>query len=366
MKIKTIRKMKKAPYKSGILLISALVLSAALSAQPVTKEYHKEYTAGPGTTLDITNRYGNVIVETSDQNNVTIDIKVSVELPNREKAEKLLEYINVNFSDNQNLISAKTVIEDKFSFTGWGGESRKFSINYNVKMPVDINFTLSNRYGNTELDDINGQVNLDIKYGNLTATILSRGNEKPLNRLSLAYGKAKITSAGWLDIMARYSGGLRIDKSQALLLDSRYSKLQLVEASSLVGVSKYDNLRIEKINNLVLDAGYSDIVIESLNKKLKFDGGYGALTVENIPSGFESLETDTRYIGVKLGIESGASYSLDAKLSYGDLKFDEQNFRHQRHIVENNSTEISGIVGQASDPTASVKVNSSYGYVRLY
>ena len=34
------------------------------------------------------------------------------------------------------LISAKTIIDDKFNFTGWSGDSRKFSIDYFVKMPV--------------------------------------------------------------------------------------------------------------------------------------------------------------------------------------------------------------------------------------
>ncbi len=365
MKIKTRPKMEKRIYKSAILLLFSvfLVLNSSFG-QGVSKEFHKEYKPGPGATLQISNKYGDVNVETSDQDQVVIDVKVTVDVPNRERAEKLLSYIDVQFSESDNLISAKTVIDEKFNFTGWG-ESRRFSIDYNVKMPVKLNFTLSNRYGDTDLEEISGLVNLDIKYGNLSADNLSRGNEKPLNHLSLAYGKAEITSAGWLDILARYSGSLEIDKSQALLLDSKYSKMQFGETSSLVGESRYDNLRIDKINNLVLDAGYTDVVIETLNKKLKFDGGYGALTVEEIPAGFESVETNTRYLGVKLGIDNDASYNLDAKLSYGDLKFDENNFQHQRRIVENNSNETSGIVGKESSPSSSVKVTASYGSVRL-
>jgi len=365
MKIKIRPKMEKRIYKSAILLIFSIFLVANHAiAQGVSKEFHKEFKSSSGTTLQINNKYGDVIVETSDQDQVKIDVKVTVEVPNRERAEKLLSYIDVQFTESDNLISAKTVIDEKFNFTGWG-ESRRFSIDYNVKMPAGINFTLSNRYGNADLGEIRGLVNLDIKYGNLTADNLSRGNEKPLNHLSLAYGKAEITSTGWLDIMARYSGSLEINKSQALLLDSKYSKMQFGETSSLVGESKYDNIRIEKINNLVLDAGYSDVVIETLNKKLKFDGGYGALTIDEIPAGFESIETDTRYLGVKLGIDSDASYNLDAKLSYGDLKFDEGNFQHQRRIVENNSSETSGIVGKESSPSSTVKVTSSYGSVKL-
>jgi hypothetical protein len=367
MKIKINQEMKTRIYKSRSLLAFTIFLLSTVSlAQEVSKEFNKEYTAGPSTTLDISNKYGDVVVETSDQNQITIYVKVTVEVPGRERAEKLLNYIDVQFSQDGDLIKSKTVIDDKFNFSGWGGGSKRFSIDYKVKMPERINFNLSNRYGNSELEKITGLVRLDIKYGNLAADNLARGNDKPINYLSLSYGKADIESAGWLDVTVRYSGDFQIQNCQALLLDSKYSKIKVEEISSVVGETKYDNIQIEKINNLVLDAGYSDINIGELAKKLKFDGGYGNLSVEKIPKGFESLETDSRYIGVKLGIESDASYHLDARLSYGDLKFDEDNFQHQRRIVENNSSETSGIVGKESSPSAIVKVTASYGSVRLY
>ena len=90
------------------------------------------------------------------------------------------------------------------------------------------------------------------------------------------------------------------------------------------------------------------------------------VAVESIPEGFESIETDSRYIGVRLGIESGANYKLDARTSYGELKFDENNFSHQQRIVNNTSSEITGIVGSDSSPLAKVYVRSSYGSVKLY
>jgi len=359
--------MKKSAYKSGILLFaSALIFTGTLVAQQVTKEFHKEFTANENTTLDLNNRYGKVVVETWDQNRVIIDVKVVVELPSRDRAEKLITYIDVMFSEGDNLISAKTVIDDKFNFSGWGGGSKRFSIDYNVKMPARANLTLSNRYGNTELDELNGLVKLNIKYGNLIAENLTRGNVKPLSYLNLAYGKADINSAGWLDITTRYSGGLNISRSQALLLDSKYSKIRITETSSLVGETKYDNIQIENINNLVIESGYTDLDVATLTKKLKLNGGYGSVSVEQITAGFESIEVECKYVGVRLGIAENANYSLDARLSYGDLRFNEDNFRHQRQIIENNAKEFSGIVGKEESPTAKVYIRTSYGSVKLY
>jgi uncharacterized lipoprotein YehR (DUF1307 family) len=359
--------MRKSNYKSGMLLfLSIVIVSYTLSAQEVTKEFHKEFAAGANTTLEISNKYGDIVVQSWDKDQIVIDVKVTVELPNKEKAEKLLGYIDVQFSEIENTVSAKTVIDDNFNYTGWGVDTKKFSIDYNIKMPARTALTLSNKYGNTDIDELHGLVNLDIKYGDITAGKLTRGNEKPLNRIKLAYGKGTIDDAGWLDLSARYVGNIEITKSQALLLDSKYSKLHLRETSSVVGDSKYDNIKIDNIKNLVLDNGYSEVNILSLTKKLNYNGSYGSFSVDMIPAGFESIDIETHFMGVKLGIDESANYKLDAKVSYGGLKYNEDNFKSQRVNVDNNSKEISGTVGKEDNPAAHVNVVSSYGSVKLY
>jgi hypothetical protein len=359
--------MKKLNYKSGMLLtISLFLISFALSAQEATKEFHEEYTAGANTTLEISNRYGDVIIQSWDNDQVVIDVQVTVEARNIEKSQQLLDYIDVEFEEDGNTISATTIIDDKFNFSGWGNNSKKFSIDYNIKMPAETALKLSNKYGNTDIDELNGLVDLNIKYGNLRAGKLTRGNVKPINQLYLAYGKGSIDETGWLDMYIRYCGKMEITKSKALLLDSKYSKLYLGETSSVVGKSKYDNLDIESIKNLILENGYTDLDIGELTKQLTYEGSYGSLTVDNIPAGFESLDVDTRYLSVKIGIETSANYTLDAKVKYGGLSFNDDDFVNQKRIIETTSKEISGTVGNEESPSSSVKVSATYGSVRLY
>jgi hypothetical protein len=368
MKTKKPVKMEKLFYKPGTLLLGALLLlSPVLSAQEeLKKEFHKEYTAKQGTRLELSNKYGDVVVQTSETDQVVIDVKVTVKYPSRDRAEKLLSYINVEFTEGADFISAKTVIDDKFNFSGWGGDSRRFTIDYNVKMPVAMDLALSNRYGNTDLEVLKGLVDIDIKYGDLTAAGFTRGNEKPYNNVNVAYGKANIDEAGWLDATVRYSGDFSISKSQALLLDSKYSSVHLGTVSSVVADSRYDKLGIEEINKLVLETGYADINIGTLTKKLLVNGSYGSINVDEVPAGFESIETDTQYMGVNIGIDESASYKLDGYVKYGGLKINEENFSHRKRIVENNSTEISGFVGKDESTASTVKVEASYATVRLY
>jgi hypothetical protein len=368
MEIKINHRMKKSVYKSGMLLSLAAIflITFSLTAQEVTKEFHKEYKAGTATTLDLNNRYGDVTIQGWEKDQVVIDVKVSIDMPDRSRAEKLMSYIDIQFNEGENIITAKTVIDDKFNFSGWGMGSRRFTIDYTVKMPVGSNLKLANKYGNADIDELHGLVNIDIKYGDLSADKFTRGNQKPYNSLNLAYGKASIDEVGWMDLYIRYSNSLEIGKSQALLLDARYSKMEIGETSSMVGETKYGELGIENINNLVLVSGYTSVNIGELSKKLNFEGSYGSLSVETIPQGFESIEVDVHYIGVRLGIDESANYTLTAQTSYGGVKFNEDKFKHEKHIVENNSTTLSGIVGSEPAPTARVNVTASYGQVKLY
>jgi len=368
MKLKIPWKMKKLVFKPGTLLAAAMFLvTTALSAQEVTKEFNKEYNATRETTLELDNKYGDIIIETSQTDKIVINVKVTVKFPNQEKAEKLLSYIDVQFTQEGDDIGAKTTIDDKFNFTGWGGDSRKFSIDYHVSMPESTDLTLYNRYGDTDLDDLSGYLNIDVKYGNLVASKLLRGNVKPISELNISYGKADIEEAGWLDVTLRYSGNFSLMKCQALLIDSKYSSLDLGTVSSLVGESRYDGkFRIESINNLVMDEGYSNLNVGTLSKKLVLTAAYGSFNADDVPAGFESIEVDSRYASVRFAISDAASYNLDAKLSYGGLKYNEDNFRNKRRIVENTSTEISGIVGKEDSPKATVKIDASYATVKLY
>jgi hypothetical protein len=359
--------MKKLFYKSSILLLQAFfLLSFNLSAEEVSKEIHKEFKAEKGTNLGISNKYGDVVVESWANNQIVIDVKITVELPDKAKAEKLLSYIDVEFTEGENSVDAKTVIDDSFSFSGWGGDSRKFSIDYTVKMPAEANLNLDNKYGDSEIGELSGLVNLTEKYGNLNVIKLTRGNEKPLSTVNISYGKASIDECNWLDITARYCNMFEIQNGKAILVDTRYSKFEIANISSVVMDAKYDNIKIENINNLVATSGYTTFSIDKLTKKLNVQAKYGQITTEEIPAGFESIDIQADYCGVKLGIDESATYHLDASARYGDIKFDEDNFKIEQRIYENSSKEVTGVSGSNTNPESKVTIRISYGSVSLY
>lgn len=360
--------MKKSLFNRRVATLAVLLCAAALtaSAEEVKKEFHREMVPTDKSTLTVINKFGSVVTETWTQKNIVVDVTVRVENPSAERAKKLLEMITVKFTEADGNLTAETVFAENFSSISWKGNDNNFSINYTVKMPAYINLTVSNKYGNTVLDEVSGLTSLNIKYGDLTAHKLSRGNVKPLNSIILAYGKATVDELGWAEINARYCGQFRIERATALLVDSRYSKISINEVSSLVTESKYDGYSVAAANNIVIMGGYTDLQFQKVTKKLEVETRYGNLTVEKIPAGFDKITVKSGYCAVKLGIDPAACYNLAAHSSYGSVKVDEVNFTPERRIVGNTSTELAGKVGKCSNPTANVTIDASYGSVRLY
>ncbi len=349
-------------------MMAAVVISIAATnakGQEITREFSRLFKVDDATAVVISNRYGDVTVETWNRNEVSIDVLVTAEMSTTERSEKLLEMISVEFVENDTSVGATTLLDSRFSTVTRGAGTNRFKIDYTVRMPGKNNLNIANRYGNIKIDEHPGWVNIDLRYGNLVALRLTRGNQKPINCIALSYGKATIDEAGWLSIISRYITDLSIRKVQAMMLDSRYSKVTIDEAGSIVADSKYDNIDVRNINNFVAETAYTTMKFETLYNSLNLDAKYGSFAADAVPAGFESLIVDAAYCGITLGIDRNAAYKLQAKVNYGSLSYCEECIDIQTRITENTSKEIAGTARPGDNPAASVNIKSSYASVRL-
>ncbi|HUS86645.1 MAG TPA: hypothetical protein VMW76_05335 [Bacteroidales bacterium] len=359
--------MKRSGCKTviGLFVLSAIfLLSGTALAQELDKKYNKEYSVQGNELLKINNRYGDVIVEGWNENRVVIDVTVTLEHPSKEKAEKLLSMIEVIFSENDNTIEARTEIDSKFSFNGWG-ENKKFSIDYDVKLPVGLDFDVANAYGGVRIDELSGHVNIVVKYGSLFAEKLSRGNTKPLNAVTLAYGNGEIVETGWAELNLRYIGKMKVGSAQALLVNSRYSKLEIEDVSSIVLDSKYDHISLGNLNNIVAESGYTGFNIGNVEKKVDIEAGYGSITIDNVSAGFEDVQIVANYCHVKIGVDEDAGYKMNLKTHYGGLSFNEDNAEIINRIYENNSKSVEAVVGDKGS-SSQISVTTKYGSVKVF
>ncbi len=355
-------KTMKSKFLLSLLLIAVVSLSAY--ASEVSKKLNHEFQIDENSTLVLQNKYGKIDVQNWNENKVVIDVEIVIEHPDKEKAKKLLEYLDVDFSISGSTCKAITIIDDKFNRlkgNNWGN-GKKFSINYTVKMPKDLDLDLSNKYGDVYIDELTGYSKINVKYGNLQANKILRNRTKPLSSIILGYGKGNITEVGWMKIEIKYSK-LKIEKSRALVVQSKYSKLYIDEASSIVSESKYDAYEIGKTDNFVVKGAYSGYKIGYLGKKLSLTTKYTGTTVDKIPASFELIKISNSYGGIKLGIASDASYHLTGEARYAKISFPSSN--NMNRIEKSNSATYDGIVGSSSNPKAKVVITTSYGGVKL-
>lgn len=361
--------MKALKFKSTLLLITVqlLVFTAAFAVgeEEFSKILHQEYNADANTLLFIQNKFGDVDINNWDKNQISIDVTITVDHNNEEKAKELIDYIDVKFNQSGNKIEAITEIDDKFSkwnTFSWGKDDKDFSIDYKVYVPKNIQLDLENRYGSVFINEIAGQAKLSVKYGNLKVNKLSRDNKKPLNEIYLAYSKGTIDECNWLNLTLKYSK-LEIEECKALIAVTKYSKLYVDNASSIVCESKYDEYRIGKLTNFVTTAAYTDFDFDEISKKLEVDNRYGSIKVDYIPKDFELIDIENEYGGVDLKIDLNASYNLKGYARYANIHYPDEG--RVNKIKESTSLSVDGLVGKDSNTKAVVKIETKYGNVDL-
>jgi len=343
----------------GVLLGLTPVLTSAQNQ--VTKEYHEEYGTADYSKLILQNKYGNVDIQNWDSPSIKIDVIVNVKNSNEDRAQKMLDQINVKFTTEGKSVKAETVFEGKFRSNNGNNE---FEINYAVQIPKDLDLELTNKYGHAFLDELSGHAQIEIRYGKLTVNKLTRGQVKPLNTVSLAYASgSNIGECSWLKANIKYSS-LDIEKAKAFVGYTSYMKLSIDEASSVVIEGKYDGYRFGKLSNLVVNSSYSDITADELSKKLEADTRYTNCKIEYMPPTFESVNVESSYGGYKIGLDEKASYDLDGEASYAKISYHESGGKISR-IQESNSMKVYGKVGTDENPSATVKVKTRYAGVRL-
>ena len=336
--------------KFSILVAMVLLMSFNVDAERISKRVYKNYPVNNVRKLDINNKYGNIYIENNRTDSVIISADIWVE-GTSEKARRLLNSINVTVNLNGSTVVAVTNIENTMN------GNNEFSIDYHVSVPADRELALIQKYGTVNMKDLTAKGTFEIKYGELNGQKLL----SPDLTMDIAYSKVNLVAIKDLSLVLHYSK-LKLEKGNNLKAETRYSGMNIGDCNQIDADSKYDNFNIERINTLIINSMYTGINVDKLNSKLSLINGYGGVTVREIPSGFESITIENKYAGIKLGIAANASYKLNGKVRYSDIKHPDGKLNRMR---ENTSYEVTGTVGSSDNPKSSVQIESNYGSVNL-
>jgi hypothetical protein len=218
-----------------IRLLSAAAVLLVLSAPVITQAQdvrrqrliNKSYDVTADDKLEIDNQFGNVVVSTWDKEQITVDIEVSAKASTEERAQDIMNKIDVKDSKDGHTIWFKTKVDE-----------------------IHNSDKIENSFGKTEIPAFKGLVTLTSKFGSLNT-----GKLDNVDQIDVEFGKAYITSVnngkvlfkfnkesrigkvdGSVRISSEFSQNVQIgvaDNIQDLQLSESYSGVRLVVAKDL-------------------------------------------------------------------------------------------------------------------------------------
>lgn len=299
------------------LALSVPVFSlAGKGAEDVKKKrtINKSYAVTADDKLEIENSFGNVIVSTWDKNEITVDIEIGARASSEEKAQDIMNEIDVKETHNGNIIAYKTKvgeIHNGKNKTGNGDEERAFYIDYIVHMPSGNRLSLENSFGKTSVPDFNGLVNLTSKFGSLNTGKLTN-----VDAIDVEFGKAAIT-----------------------------------EVSNGKVVFKFNK----------------ESTIGKVSGNVKITSEFSHNVQVNVGDNIKELSVFESYSGVRMIVTKSLSAEFDIHTSFGSFHNDSEfRIREKREDDRDYGPHFDkDYNGKAGEGNARIKIKSSFGSVRL-
>lgn len=303
-----------------LFIINVLVVINILAKDDNEFEDSKTYTKIVKSTsefeLEITNKHGNISIETWEKDSVYIEAKVDVESSNLDRLESMLDNIIIDFSTHTDYLAVSTEWNDagkgiKNDILKIFGE-QSIEVSYKVKVPSNISIDVNNKYGNIIMGSFEGKLKLNVSHGDINARNLAQ-----LKSIKLKYGKLKAKSVKKGDIYARFAK-IRIDEVENIDLDCASSEVEIEKADRIVIKSLSDEIEVEKANSIQINSSFSDIEIEELNTSIKGNIKHGSLDVDLVHHSFNEISLNGQNTDIELNFTPNSSFEYFVQLEKGE------------------------------------------------
>ena len=338
--------------------IYALTFAAITANAQVerTKEINKTFDVSTSNTLSITNKYGDVHINTWDKNVIEVNVTVTADKRSESRAQEALDKVKIDFDESSSEIEVETNIDG--GFNNRNGE--KLTIDYEVNMPKSNDLNLRHSYGSLFMDDLSGEVDLKMSYGNMKV-----GNLSGETRIKLAYGNGEIDKMGDGELSVGYSN-LNLDEAGDVEISNQYSNIDVKKSLDISLSNKYGNMSIEDVNSLKGSSKYGKVSIDKLFNTLVLEMAHGSgVNVRWISKGFNWIDIDSNYASSTLKFEKGFSAELEGIFKYCSLKYDSEDFDFSYIDKGNTSSEYKGKIGAGGSSNSKIRLRSDYGNIRI-
>jgi ribosomal protein L18 len=301
---------------AGLLPTSTVVSQQIKDTRKETRIY--EYT--PGITVQISNKYGTVQVQTWNQDSIKLEVTRTITHASQEEIDKLKNNITINYTSTQSLLNAETQFESTGNkwlqnikeATNMANAESHSRIDYLLTVPAKTNINITNKYGDIILPSLNGRIMVNLSNGNFQAQTLNGWTD-----LTLAFGSAIIDHLNKGIIKTNFTN-LSLTGSHNLLLESRSSDISIEEAGTLELNSRRDQLKIGKASIVKGTTYFSHFSCQQVIDKCNLNLTYGELSSLGINAGVTACVIIANTCNLNLQMNQPRAYTMLLKQTKGE------------------------------------------------
>jgi hypothetical protein len=311
----------RSAWTRSVLMLSVLVLSALAPGNLASAQDHtdkrsvsRSFPASLETTLEVENKYGKIQLVTWDKDSVSVEVEIFLTESSSSKLRKLRDDIKIDFTGTNNYIIARTVIKSesgrlaselKSISNTIKGSNKRVEINYLLFVPRQMDVVLNNKFGDIYMDDLEGQVDIQLSNGVLKANRLE-GN----STISLSFANGMIKALGSSNMRLSYSD-MVLNEANQLDLISKSSKLNVDSVNVLKIDSRRDKLHFQKVEYFYGKSSFTQVWIYDFLRESDVYMKYGKLTIEHVIPDFSKIYVESDYTDVSLYFDREASLEFD-------------------------------------------------------
>ena len=355
--------MKQVFQYRNILLVILLVTGLTASGQDFRKgrSETKSFKVVDGVELKVVNKYGRIQLIHWEKDSIKFEVNIEVRAKKEDKAQSILNNIDIDFVSFQSYIESKTSFTNEGSF--WGGVKAKtgsvFSgdsktqIDYKIYLPSTVHINIENKYGDIFMEDQYGRATINLANGDLKA----RSFMGPTTiKLEFAYANIKEIANG--SISMDHRSELQVVDVDELKIDSRSSRITIGTINKLEIKSHRDKYFVKNVGSLTANNNYTYLEIDSLKEYISVDARYGSIDVNGIDGGVKRLDFNVEDTDIGLKKPETRSITIEAIYSEEAGLFFPTELVNKNTTMEDEDKKLVKTIGMVGDSFVSpIKLN---------
>ena len=353
----------------------------AKETEQFTKNITVQESIGSSQRIQISNRYGDVSINTWNQDAVKVVATIEGATDEADELSKLYESLEESIIQLKDYVYISTPVS-KYQNSNWvfGNRSigkselvltngKKFDIadfkmQLNITIPDGHELSVSTKYHDLEIASYNGRASIDHYNGDLKLGTL--GSE---SRVAIKYGSVEVLKADRLSLSI-YDSRLKIASVNDLSLTSKYSDIALGDLRKLKVSSFDDEITMGNAEELTLSAKYSELTANDI-ASVRADLYEGELDMRNA----RAVLLNAKYADISIeSVEEftmGESYDNDISIgraggvSVGSSKYSDVSIDELTGSLTATSYDDDWEIDLVKSSVSTISITAQYGDVEI-